>query len=284
LTTAVPPSVRVAVQKLSFGLFNLIFPDNCRLCEIPLTKVSRIPVCDSCLKKPQPLDAEFFCVACRAPFVNEYPLDESGRCSLCRLGLSGYDAAYSFGFYQDELRGLIQLFKYGKVQTLAGPLAQMLSRALPRDRAFELIVPMPMHWRRRWERGFNQADLLAREAGRRTGVPVKSVVKRSKATPPQAGLTSAKRRANVSGAFEVPKPELVKGKRILLVDDVLTTGATAAACARSLKRAGAVSVTVWTVARADRRVVSETATMAVTEVAFTQPSGSLTDGKSGSLA
>ncbi len=81
-----------------------------------------MPVCRACLAKPEPLAAEYFCVQCRAPFLSRFPLDEQGRCALCRRGVRGFDAAYSFGFYEDELRKLIHLFKYGRVQTLAAPL------------------------------------------------------------------------------------------------------------------------------------------------------------------
>jgi ComF family protein len=219
---------------------------------------------------------------CHAPFANEYPLDEQGRCSLCRQGLNGFDAAYAFGFYEDELRALIQLFKYGKVQPLARMFGDLLAQALPRERKFDMVAPMPMHWRRRWQRGFNQADLLAREIGRRTGLPVRNIARRKRATVQQAGLTSAKRRANVSGAFEIRRSERVKGRSILLVDDVLTTGATAGACARALKAAGASSVSILTVARADRRAHAEPAAVPA-EFTF-QPDGSLADGKFGSLA
>jgi ComF family protein len=168
--------------------------------------------------------------------------------------MQGFDAAFSYGVYEGGLRQLIQLLKYGGIRTLAGPLAEWLSAALPRGQRFDFIAPMPIHWRRRWTRGFNQSELLARALSRRTGIPVRDVVRKRKATPPQAGLTAPQRRANVASVFETRKREAVAGRRILLVDDVLTTGATASACARALKRAGAASVTVLTVARADRRV------------------------------
>jgi competence protein ComFC len=279
----VPPIVRASVRKISFGLFHVFFPDNCRLCEAPLTEVSRVPVCRPCITKPEPLQAEYYCAACRSPFVNEFPLDEQGLCGLCRRGLNGFDAAYSFGFYEGALGELVQLFKYGKVTTLARPLGEMLTRALPRNQRFDVVVPMPMHWRRRWERGFNQADLLARELGRRSGLPVRQLVNRGTATPPQAGLTSAKRRANVAAAFQIPNPARVKNQRVLLIDDVLTTGATAGACARALKKAGAHSVTVLTVARADRRLWTEPLGAKAKTFSF-QTAGSLANGKSRSLA
>jgi ComF family protein len=119
---------------------------------------------------------------------------------------------------------------------------------------------------RRWKRGFNQAELLAREIARRWSVPVRNLVHRAKATAPQAGLTNAKRRANVNGAFRVPRPASVQGLRILLVDDVMTTGATASACARALKQAGAARVALLTVARVDRRMNSDTERLSMMEL------------------
>lgn len=283
MTLTAPPQVRAAVQKISLGLFNLVFPEDCRVCEKPLTGVSRIPVCPDCLKQAQPLQAEHFCVCCRAPFANAFPLDEEGKCGLCRQGLNGFDQAYSFGFYEGVLRDLIVLFKYSNLPVLAKPLGEFLSRALPRDQQFDVIVPMPMHWLRRWRRGFNQAGLLAAEVSRRTGLPCRPLIARRKATAPQAGLTGARRRANVAGAFRVSRPERVRGQRILLIDDVLTTGATAGACASALRRAGAASVTILTVARADRRSSVPAAVVSSSSFLF-QPHGSLADGKSGSLA
>jgi len=216
--------------------------------------MSRIPVCRACLAKPEPLAADYFCIQCRAPFRNQFPLDEAGRCALCRLGVRGFDAAYSFGFYEDELRQLIHLFKYARVQTLSAPLGRLLAMAFPRDSSFDAIVPMPLHWRKRWQRGFNQSALLAREISRRTHIPVENALRRARHTAAQAGLTNAKRRKNVSGAFRVRKGARLGSRRILLIDDVMTTGATAAACARALKMAGASQVTLLTLARADRRI------------------------------
>ena len=241
-------------SRITNGFFALIFPDECRICEQPLREISRIPVCRACLAKPEPLAAEYFCVQCRAPFLNAFPLDAEGRCGLCRRGVQGFDAAYSFGFYDGELRELIHLFKYGRIETLAKPLGRLLAMALPREQAFDVIVPMPLHWRKRWSRGFNQSDLLARELGRRVNIPVKNALRRVKFTAAQAGLTNAKRRLNVSGAFKARRERSLDGKRVLLIDDVMTTGATAASCARALKITGAREVTLLTVARADRRM------------------------------
>jgi ComF family protein len=191
---------------------------------------------------------------CRTPFLNAAPLDEQGRCELCRRGLRGFDAAYSFGAYEDTLRELIHLFKYSRIRTLAAPLGRLIASAIPTDQSFDVVVPVPLHWRRRIERGFNQSELLARAVARRYGAPVVNVLRRKRSTAAQAGLSNAKRRANVSGAFVAARPHAVANRRVLLIDDVMTTGATAAACASALHRAGARYVALLTLARVDRRI------------------------------
>jgi ComF family protein len=246
-------SARSAAREVVCGLLDLVFPDDCRVCGDRLHEVSRIPVCSRCLLKPELFRAEFYCASCRTPFLNGAPLDESGRCALCRLDLNGFDQVYAFGAYEGVLRKLIHLFKFEGVRTLQRPLGSLLAQALPRESSFDAIVPMPLHWRRRWQRGFNQSELLAREIARKWHLPLCALVRRGRATAPQAGLTSAQRRKNVAGAFEVKNAASVKGMRLLLIDDVLTTGATASACARVLKRAGASQVTFLALARRDRR-------------------------------
>jgi ComF family protein len=169
--------------------------------------------------------------------------------------LLSFDAAYSFGAYEGRLRELIHLFKYSRVRPLARPLGSYLASAIPRDQSFDVVVPVPLHWRRLWERGFNQSDLLARAVARRYGAPVVRALRRRRATATQAGLTNARRRANVAGAFAVKRARAVSGRRVLLVDDVMTTGATASACAGALKRAGSRYVAVLALARVDRRAI-----------------------------
>jgi ComF family protein len=215
---------------------------------------TRVPVCADCLSSPAPIAAEYFCVTCRTPFQNRFPLDDHGVCRLCRSGARGFDAAYCFGAYEGTLRQLIHLFKYKRMKPLAKELSAQLARALPRDQRFDIVVPMPLHWRRHWQRGFNQSELLARATARRSGIRMVNAVRRTRATATQAGLSNAKRRENVAGAFRVKNRRLVEGRRILLIDDVMTTGATASACALALKRAGAKSVSLLALARVDRRM------------------------------
>jgi ComF family protein len=236
--------------------FRLVIPEDCRVCGVALREASRAPVCPSCLKVPAPFVAEFFCVSCHSPFLNRFPLDDEGRCGLCRRGLRHFDTAYSFGLYEGNLRKLIHLYKYGKVRTLAPALARMMASALPLDEQIDLVVAMPLHWRKRWQRGFNQSELLAREIARRYGAKPAAVLSRKRATKAQAGLNHTRRRENVAGAFAVPSPNKVRGRSVLLIDDVFTTGATVSACAAALRQAGATRVVVLTLARVDRRMGS----------------------------
>src|SRR5262249_47287674 len=108
-----PDGAGHTVSKALCGLLNVVFPDECRICGESLQHFSRLPICNRCLGDPAPLVAEFYCIACRTPFVNRFPLDETGRCMICRLGLQGFDSVYSYGSYEGTLRKLVHLFKYG---------------------------------------------------------------------------------------------------------------------------------------------------------------------------
>lgn len=248
-------------RRVLCGLISLVLPEDCRVCGTPLLTASRVPVCDGCLQQAaKPLEAAYLCSRCRAPFLDSASLNESGVCPVCAVEPEGADSTWSFGPYDGVLRRLIHLYKYDRVDTLAAPLARLLLDALPRDdEEFDLITPMPLHWLKRWGRGFNQSELLAREVSRRTGIAYCDALRRTKGSAAQAGLTVAARRDNVRGVFRlaIPKTGGVKplsGKHVLLVDDVLTTGATVASASRVLKRnGGARRVSVLTLARADRR-------------------------------
>ncbi len=176
----------------------------------------------------------------------------------CREGAVGFDTACSFGSFEGALQKLIHLLKYARVESLAEPLSRLLLRALPREGNFDHVMAMPMHWRKQWERGFNQAELLAAPVARRFGLKLSKNLRRSRYTKAQAGLDEAGRRANLKDSFRVKSPAVIAGKRILLIDDVLTTGATLRAASAALKQAGAAHVAVLTLARVDRRSGFET--------------------------
>jgi ComF family protein len=166
------------------------------------------------------------------------------------------------GLYTGKLRQAVLRLKFAKDERLGERLGELLAPAwdaLPQrsESRSLLIVPVPLHSSRRRERGFNQSDLLAsglaRALVKRGGAApqvAKACLRRKRATPPQTGLSVTARRENLRGAFEVVKPHMVSGREIVLVDDVMTTGATLSACARTLKRAGAARVMGLALARA----------------------------------
>ena len=205
------------------------------------------------MAEPQAMAADYFCARCRTPFLSDKPLDHQGVCRRCRSGLASYDYAYSFGYYEGALRRMIHHFKYTSIDVLAGPLGELMVQALPLDLQVDMIVPVPLHWKRRLWRGFNQSELLARPLESRLRVPVVMALRKGRHTETQASSTPAERRSNLTGAFVLAGPKIVEGKRVLLVDDVLTTGATVTTCSALLRRGGAKSVTVLTLARVDRR-------------------------------
>ncbi len=189
---------------------------------------------------------------------------ESGRatrCGLCRRVEQPYAQARAYGNYDGNLRGLIHLLKYEQVRPAAKVLGEMLAQAAGPFVAAgtggpRAVVPVPLHSSRLRQRGFNQAELIARaalEASPALGAAgfrlSPAALRRKRATDAQTGLTSHQRRENIRGAFELARPEEIAGKEVLLVDDVFTTGTTVSECAKVLRRAGAERVLVATVAR-----------------------------------
>jgi len=178
-----------------------------------------------------------------------------GRCVNCRDAAPEFDRALSFGEYEGGLRGLIHLLKYERIAPVAAPLGGMLARSIAEllSGTAPLIVPVPLHKSRRHARGFNQSELIARAAVR--SLPqrlevLEGALIRQRDTISQVGLSREERIQNVRDAFRVAQPSRVKGRDILLVDDVMTTGTTLSECARLLKEAGAERVWAATVARA----------------------------------
>lgn len=200
------------------------------------------------------------CPGCGQPYRTDQGIDH--LCADCTADPPAFEAARAAGIYGQPLKTLIHHFKYQGRAELARPFGKLLWDALIRfydPRMIDLILPVPLHWFRRIRRGFNQSALLLREWGRfadDAGIPMTSIANtrhlliRRRRTPAQTGLGKHQRRANLKGAFSASSADIVHGKRVLLVDDVLTTGVTAAECAKALKSAGADAVQVLTLARA----------------------------------
>ncbi len=244
--------ISVAVR----SVFSIFFPSDCRLCGIPLVNISRLPVCRECLDSIQPISAPQ-CVQCGERLLPAQLLMGDGHCQGCRDFEPEFDRAVSFGEYAGALRGLIHLLKYDKVLPAAPVLGAMLAEVIGQlesglEESSVLIVPVPLHASKRGERGFNQAELLVRAAVRRLPRRVEvaaGLLKRERPTHSQVGLTREERVANMRGAFRVTDPQRVKGRTVIVVDDVMTTGTTVSECASVLRKAGAERVWAATVAR-----------------------------------
>jgi ComF family protein len=175
------------------------------------------------------------------------------RCGDCYFDTYAFTMARSHGVYRGALKEVIHLFKFEKRKNLVTRLSRLLHETFIEhfnDLNIEWIVPVPLHKKRYQERGFNQCEMLARGLGKRSRIAVSAnnLIK-VKHTQPQTGLTDKQRSKNVKNAFRVRKPKQLAGRRVLLVDDVFTTGATLNECTRALKRAGAREVYVLTLAR-----------------------------------
>ena len=172
---------------------------------------------------------------------------EGGRCAFCRDGGMEYlHKSHAPFMYVHVARRLIKRLKFDDVNEALDPLADAMAEALT-DRDFDMIAPVPLHFLRQRRRGCNQAMLLAKGVSVRTGIPVCDVLKRLRATKPQSTLAGFRRRKqNVENAFAIMENVSVEGKKILLLDDVRTSGSTARACAKALLQGGAGQVSLLT--------------------------------------
>jgi ComF family protein len=261
-----PVSVLLSsVNGVAASLFATLFPSDCRLCGTPLTNISRLPVCQACLVAIRPI-AGGICSVCGERLLSPHAFvagQDEARCGLCRRLEPPFSKAVAYGSYDGDLRELIHLLKYEQVRPAAATLGRMLAEAIA---GLELasassltqprvaVVPVPLHARKLRQRGFNQSELIVRNAlkvrdlsGRRALHA--GVLERRRETQSQTGLTRHQRRENIRGAFVVARPEQIAGRQVLLVDDVFTTGTTVSECARVLHRAGAAKIYVATVAR-----------------------------------
>jgi len=234
---------------------DLLYPALCPVCQTRLGADRRDPLCGGCWARIARLEPPY-CVVCGVPAAGEASLVVPGEtvlsapCLACRTEPPPFDYARAAAPYLDPLRSALHAFKFHGKRALARPLADLVveqcAPGLPAQA--DALVPVPLAPARERERGFNQAALLAERVGQALARPVKTRwLGRARPTRPQSELTADERRRNVRGAFRAAPA--VDGHHVLMIDDVLTTGATAAECARALRAAGARMVGVLTVAR-----------------------------------
>lgn len=226
-------------------LVGLALPPRCPGCREVVEADHRF--CAACWSQLT-LIAPPWCAACNAPF--EFDRGPDALCGQCLAIPPVHDGVRATVAYGPAARTLVLKLKYGGHTGYAATAARLMVRLLPEDA--ELLVPVPLHRWRIWGRGFNQAALIAREIGRLRGVPVDlGLLRRVKATPVLRGIGGRGRAKAMAGAFATASGarELLRGRAVVLVDDVHTSGATSDACVRVLKRAGAARVTVLCWAR-----------------------------------
>ncbi len=233
------------------GIADVVFPPRCLTCGEILEEHGLLPLCPACEAGICYIHSPF-CPRCGTPFPTAEGPDH--LCGDCLTTERPYALARSVGLYEGTLLSAIHLFKYrgkpGVGQALGKIMADFAGSAWDMQ-TFSQIVPVPLHRKRLRERGFNQAVILARVIAKRFALPLDfTTLRRTLSTVPQVGLRRQERSTNVHGAFEAISPERVAGRRVLLVDDVYTTGSTLTECASVLMKAGAEAVAVLTLARA----------------------------------
>jgi ComF family protein len=233
------------------ALLDIFFPPLCHICKGHLADAGDIHVCAPCREKLQFINSPL-CSVCGVPFVTAGGTDHP--CGPCLGHAPAYTAARSAILFAGGAQELIHRFKYDHNVRLRSSLGLLTAAQLAgfvAEIAPDLLLPVPLHRKRlRW-RGYNQAVLLGEILAKEWGVPLqRDNLRRIRWTEPQTHLAAAERARNVRGAFAVRNRDVLEGKRVVLVDDVFTTGSTVEECAATLRRAGTAAVYVVTVARA----------------------------------
>ena len=239
----------IATPEFLSALGSLFYPPTCVVCANNIERSEYL--CGDCHRRAPRIVAPF-CAKCSEPYPGA--ITQTFRCANCEHRKLHFDCAVAAYRSRGLVRKLVHDFKYGNQRHLRYPLAAWLRETLHderlRGRRFDLIVPVPLHPARQRERGFNQAALLAELLADSMQVPSRLVLERTRYTTTQTAYDRAERMENLAGAFRLRKNRDVRDLRVLLIDDVLTTGSTLSECARVLKAAGAISVHAATAARA----------------------------------
>jgi ComF family protein len=247
----------LSIKAMPRRILDTVLPPRCPICRSLISEQGHL--CSSCWLALDVI-SEARCGQCALPFLVE---TESGLCEACIQSPPAFDGASAPVLYQGAGRDLVLALKHSKQFAAVPAMARMMANDLVRGKVglptMDAIMPVPLHWKRRFYRRFNQSQLLAVALSKATGLPFDnfSLIKK-KSTPSQGEFGKKGRFDNVKSAFEVPDrfAATVAGKKIILVDDVLTTGATASACAHALKKAGAEYVHVAVFARVGKTIAA----------------------------
>jgi len=246
-------TLKRGVRDVLTGLADLFLPDVCSGCGS--ADVSTGGLCEACNVKLLSLVSLPYCPHCGSTLGPNVPVYEDG-CGGCPTVLPRFERVFRLGPYADPLRAAIRDMKYRRFFGLRRRFGFMLAEAIRAAEqrgaaSFDVIIPVPMHWQRRIARGQDHAALLAATIARDLRVPLGRELLRVRNTPPQINLSRTARAANVRGAFAVADKRSIAAARVLLVDDVTTTGATANEAARTLLAAGAATVSLAVIAKAE---------------------------------
>jgi len=242
------------VRRLADGILNLLYPESCFVCSAPVSRLQDRGICRTCWAKALELRINGpLCPSCGLPF-GSFENEGTHLCGRCSICLPPYSGARAFGCYSAELSRIIQALKFDGRRGIAGLLAPLLASTLLDSwglQEIDVIVPVPLHPKRKRERGYNQAALLGRSLAILVGLPFcDNALARVRSTLPQVGLSDKERAHNMRHAFRCVRPTAIRGLRVLLIDDVMTTGSTAANACEALLEGGALRVSVLAVARA----------------------------------
>jgi len=248
------PHSRRWLSEPSDSVASVFFAANCWICERLLTRVDRVPICDGCLASFETI-TEKRCEVCGLPLQGSTVRDGCGLlCRSCHDKTYAFERARSFAAYEGTLVRAMVLLKFERIDPLGEWFADRLAELVKRERELlsgDVVVPVPLHRDREHERGYNQADLIAKPLARKLRLPRKAaLLVRTRPRPGKQVLSFEERWESVRGAFATRPGSQVDKLRVLLVDDVMTTGATMNACSRALLEKGAKSVIGLTVARA----------------------------------
>lgn len=248
-----------SLHNFTYHLLDLLFPPVCCLCKIKTPIIDHL-VCEDCWARVNIINNPI-CMKCGLPILSYYqrPDHRYYLCYRCRKRRWAFDQARSAFIFNDSIKDAIHLMKYSGHFRMSGFLGREMVKVLVNNFSAHktlkeaIIVPVPITNQKLKEREFNQSELLANTIGNLLGLPIYThLLERTKEVKPQVGLPLKERERNVRGAFKVTNPQFLKNRRILLLDDVMTTGATVNECSKQLRRAGGKNIYVWTLASAMR--------------------------------